>query len=76
MLTSARCHAYAKCLPARGVRAIIRAGQQGRLAMSNVDVLFESSVPGLPLLGRGKVRDIYGVDDDHLLIVTTDRLSG
>ena len=43
--------------------------------MSNVDVLFESSVPGLPLLGRGKVRDIYGVDDDHLLIVTTDRLS-
>ncbi len=42
--------------------------------MSN-DVLFESSVPGLPLLGRGKVRDIYGVDDHHLLIVTTDRLS-
>ncbi len=43
--------------------------------MSKADVLFESSVPGLPLLGRGKVRDIYGVDDDHLLIVTTDRLS-
>ena len=29
----------------------------------------------LPLIGRGKVRDIYSVDDDHLLIVTTDRLS-
>ncbi len=29
----------------------------------------------MPLLGRGKVRDIYGVDDRHLLIVTTDRLS-
>jgi phosphoribosylaminoimidazole-succinocarboxamide synthase len=29
----------------------------------------------LPLLHRGKVRDIYAVDDDHLLIVTTDRLS-
>ncbi len=43
--------------------------------MSSADALFESSVPGLPLLGRGKVRDIYGVDDDHLLIVTTDRLS-
>jgi len=27
------------------------------------------------MIGRGKVRDIYGVDDDHLLIVTTDRLS-
>jgi phosphoribosylaminoimidazole-succinocarboxamide synthase len=43
--------------------------------MSTADALFESSVPDLPLLGRGKVRDIYGVDDDHLLIVTTDRLS-
>src|SRR5690606_3536940 len=29
----------------------------------------------LPLLGRGKVRDIYAVDDDKLLIVTSDRLS-
>ncbi len=27
------------------------------------------------MIGRGKVRDIYGVGDDHLLIVTTDRLS-
>lgn len=43
--------------------------------MINSDVLFESSVPELPLLGRGKVRDIYSVDDHHLLIVTTDRLS-
>jgi phosphoribosylaminoimidazole-succinocarboxamide synthase len=38
-------------------------------------VLFESSIPNLPLLARGKVRDIYAVDDAHLLIVTTDRLS-
>ena len=37
--------------------------------------MFESSIPDLPLIGRGKVRDIYGIDDDHLLIVTTDRLS-
>ena len=43
--------------------------------MNEVEAMFESYVPGLPLLGRGKVRDIYGVDDDHLLIVTTDRLS-
>ena len=43
--------------------------------MSNVDVLFESAIPNLPLIGRGKVRDIYSIDDDHLLIVTTDRLS-
>lgn len=37
--------------------------------------LFESSLSSLPLLGRGKVRDIYAVDEKHLLIVTTDRLS-
>jgi len=43
--------------------------------MKTADVLFESLVPELPLLGRGKVRDIYSVDDNHLLIVTTDRLS-
>ena len=37
--------------------------------------LFESSIKSLPLLGRGKVRDIYAVDADRLLIVTSDRLS-
>ena len=43
--------------------------------MTSSTTLFESSVPDLTLIGRGKVRDIYGVDDAHLLIVTTDRLS-
>jgi len=37
--------------------------------------LFESSLSSLPLLNRGKVRDIYDIDDKHMLIVTTDRLS-
>jgi phosphoribosylaminoimidazole-succinocarboxamide synthase len=37
--------------------------------------LFESTITSLPLLGRGKVRDIYAVGDDKLLVVTTDRLS-
>jgi phosphoribosylaminoimidazole-succinocarboxamide synthase len=37
--------------------------------------LFETNIPTLPLLHRGKVRDIYGVDEDKLLIVQTDRLS-
>ncbi len=37
--------------------------------------LFESDIPELERLHRGKVRDIYRVDDDHMLIVTTDRLS-
>ena len=37
--------------------------------------LFESSLTSLKFLHRGKVRDIYEVDADHLLIVQTDRLS-
>ena len=37
--------------------------------------MFNSAIRSLPLLGRGKVRDIYAVGDDKLLIVTTDRLS-
>jgi len=37
--------------------------------------LFESTIASLPLLSRGKVRDIYAVGSDRLLIVTSDRLS-
>ncbi len=40
-----------------------------------MSVLFESNLTSLPLLHRGKVRDIYEVDDERLLIVQTDRLS-
>lgn len=43
--------------------------------MSSREPLFDSSIPQLPLIARGKVRDVYSVDDAHLLIVTTDRLS-
>ncbi|MDX1513261.1 MAG: phosphoribosylaminoimidazolesuccinocarboxamide synthase [Gammaproteobacteria bacterium] len=39
------------------------------------ETLFESDLPSLELIHRGKVRDIYAVDDEHMLIVTTDRLS-
>ena len=37
--------------------------------------LIATSIKSLPLLHKGKVRDIYKIDDKHLLIVTTDRLS-
>ncbi|WP_297528759.1 phosphoribosylaminoimidazolesuccinocarboxamide synthase [Thiohalobacter sp.] len=40
-----------------------------------LDVLYETRIDSLPLLARGKVRDIYKVGEDHLLMVTTDRLS-
>jgi len=37
--------------------------------------LYQSELPQLELLTRGKVRDIYAIDEDHMLIVTSDRLS-
>ena len=37
--------------------------------------LIETTIKSLPLLHKGKVRDIYEVDEKHLLIITTDRLS-
>lgn len=37
--------------------------------------MLHSAVPGLQRLHQGKVRDIYVVDPEHMLIVTTDRLS-
>jgi phosphoribosylaminoimidazole-succinocarboxamide synthase len=39
------------------------------------ETMFESHIPGLSLIHRGKVRDLYAVGEDHLLMVTTDRLS-
>lgn len=44
--------------------------------MSNsADSLHESSLTSLPLTRKGKVRDIYGIDDRHMLMVATDRIS-
>jgi phosphoribosylaminoimidazole-succinocarboxamide synthase len=37
--------------------------------------MLESHVPSLERIHQGKVRDIYAVDEQHMLIVTTDRLS-
>ncbi|MEQ1556739.1 MAG: phosphoribosylaminoimidazolesuccinocarboxamide synthase [Gallionella sp.] len=40
-----------------------------------MSALHESNLSSLPFLHRGKVRDLYAVDAQHLLIVQTDRLS-
>lgn len=37
--------------------------------------LFESSITSLPRIHGGKVRDIFALDEKHMLIVTSDRLS-
>jgi phosphoribosylaminoimidazole-succinocarboxamide synthase len=41
----------------------------------SVNPIFETALKGLDLIHRGKVRDVYALDDTHMLIVTTDRLS-
>ncbi len=43
--------------------------------MTTPDALYQSELPSLKLIARGKVRDIYAIDEQHMLIVTTDRLS-
>ena len=40
-----------------------------------MQALYESSIQSLPLISKGKVRDIYAIGDDRLLMLTTDRLS-
>ena len=42
---------------------------------TSTEPVFETALTGLKLLHRGKVRDIYELDADFMLIVTTDRLS-
>lgn len=37
--------------------------------------MYKSEIKSLHLVNSGKVRDIYTVDNDHILIVTTDRIS-
>ncbi|MDH5356877.1 MAG: phosphoribosylaminoimidazolesuccinocarboxamide synthase [Gammaproteobacteria bacterium] len=44
------------------------------MAMTN-NAIRETNLDYLELIARGKVRDIYAIDDEHMLIVTTDRLS-
>ncbi len=41
----------------------------------NSDVLLQTDFPDLDLYASGKVRDLYRVDSDHLLLVATDRIS-
>ena len=41
----------------------------------SVTALYESNLASLPLVNKGKVRDIYAVGDRQLLIVTSDRIS-
>ena len=43
--------------------------------MTPSETVFETNLESLPLLYRGKVRDIYEVDSDRLLVIQTDRLS-
>ena len=43
--------------------------------MTTADALLQSDLKSLPFLHRGKVRDLYALGDDKLLVIQTDRLS-
>src|SRR5438309_11370408 len=43
--------------------------------MASVAPVIQTTLPDLNLVNRGKVRDVYAVDEDRLLIVATDRIS-
>ena len=43
--------------------------------MTSEAVILQTDLRSLPLVGRGKVRDIYAAGDDRLLLVQTDRIS-
>lgn len=60
------------------VNSPVYAGRYNPVLASNaltMPALLETSIKSLPLISKGKVRDIYAVDDRRLLMVTTDRLS-
>ena len=63
----------------QGANGFASAPVESRLSstLANImtDVLYESSIQSLPLIHKGKVRDIYAVDERRMLIITTDRLS-
>ncbi len=40
-----------------------------------MNALHTTTISSLPLVSRGKVRDVYAIDQDHLLMITTDRIS-
>lgn len=48
---------------------------EGYAMTTSTTPLLKSNLPGIPLVTRGKVRDIYAVDDQRLLFVATDRIS-
>src|SRR3984893_7366177 len=65
-------HAHGLASGPKGV-----AGSKGRYSTKRMPapVVYRTELTGLTRIHEGKVRDIYAVDDDTMLIVTTDRLS-
>lgn len=48
----------------------------GKMGLATSETLIDSDLPGLKLISKGKVRDIYETSDpNHLLFVASDRIS-
>jgi phosphoribosylaminoimidazole-succinocarboxamide synthase len=70
------CHPELTCLQAFACGGVHEEyPEKGGTVIDSAEVMFESALEELPVFKRGKVRDIYVVNDAHLLIVATDRLS-
>ncbi len=54
---------------------VIMRGLKIQEAEMNDEAIFETHIDNLELIARGKVRDIYAIDTEHMLIVTSDRFS-
>ena len=61
--------------PSRSTRFESLPHQAKHSHMIATSAVSETDLSDLPLVHRGKVRDVYGVDEDRLLLVATDRLS-
>src|SRR2546423_10610166 len=61
-------------LPERTIPSLIARARSFRLESAPMTAMLASDLP-LPRIGRGKVRDIYAVGDDRVLLLTTDRIS-
>src|SRR5882724_5483566 len=57
------------------ISARCRSSQQVEFNLMSAAPLLQTSIADLQLIKRGKVRDVYAVDEQHLLIVVTDRIS-
>src|ERR1700674_2107061 len=67
-------HCRSERSPTSSAAACVCARQRADFESLPMTTMRASDLP-LPRIGRGKVRDIYAIGDDRVLLLTTDRIS-